>query len=110
MISSKTKAYVTQADDDFIGVRVLNADVSKQLEGLGFTFSCAKNEFRKNILNDDEKAAVLVQLRDMGFAFSDGREWCPSEVFQYFRDRGLVSGSFIRISWYDPDSYQVSTV
>lgn len=45
MLSSKTKAYVTQADDDFIGVRVLNADVSKQLEGLGvrvYLYLCKK--------------------------------------------------------------------
>ena len=44
-------------------------------------------------------ARLAAQLRDLGIAFSYGRDWSPSEVVQQLRDEGLFKGSFNEISW-----------
>ena len=47
----------------------------------------------------EEMATLAGALRALGIAFSAGREWCPSEVVQGLRDRGLLEGEFTEIFW-----------
>ena len=59
------------------------------------------------VRDDAAKAKAFHALRDLGLAFVAGREWCPAEVFGHLRDKGLLSGPFLRIAWTQPGSCRV---
>lgn len=60
-----------------------------------------------NDYSQEDRIKLIQKLRDLGFAFSFGRDWAPSEIFELFRDKGLVSGSYKRISWTGPNKYVI---
>lgn len=53
--------------------------------------------------SQEECVRLLEKLRSLGLAFSYGRDWAPSEIFEYYREKGLLSGSYKRISWTGPN-------
>ncbi|UTA46851.1 hypothetical protein L1F30_11835 [Simiduia sp. 21SJ11W-1] len=91
-------SYVDKADLDKVKVYADDKDVSNKLIQLGFK-KIDKNQFEINASNNLEKANIFEKLRAIGVLFSDGKEWCPSEVFEHLRDLGLINGKFKRISW-----------
>ena len=103
-------AYVTKADRNQITVNSITGALDAQLQGLGFTFDSTLSMFVKGISDISEKTRVFSELRDQGVAFSDGRGWCPSELFEYFREQNLLSGKFKRISWQDLQNFTVKEV
>jgi hypothetical protein len=58
----------------------------------------------------EEQALVFNTLRNHGVCFSYGRDWSPSELFQYFREQKLITGSFKEISWRTPDEYIIREI
>ncbi len=38
--------------------------------------------------------AMLAELRDLGYAFLEGGEWSPAQLFRGGRDRGRLQGPF----------------
>lgn len=103
------QAYVTKSDSDFVRVKILDAKIKKKLISIGFTDDIDLNEYKITTPNDEIKAGVFNQLMDLEVYFSDGREWCPAEVFEYLRDKGLLIGNFTMISWTAPDKYFITT-
>jgi hypothetical protein len=103
------QAYVTKSDSDFVRVKILDAKIKEKLIGIGFTNDIDLNEYKIITPNDEKKAGIFNQLRDLEVYFSDGREWCPAEVFEYLRDKGLLIGNFTMISWTAPDKYFITT-
>lgn len=97
----KIAGYVIQADTNDIKVIVTDKRVEKILREYGFK----KNENNELVYASDgeeEKAIAFNLLNKNNIAFSAGREWCPSEVFEYLREKGLVIGSYRRIAWVNP--------
>lgn len=55
---------------------------------------------------DEQLARRLVFLRNLGLPFSGAPHgWPPAEVFADLRERGLVSGSFLEITWARPGQH-----
>ncbi|MHC8365315.1 hypothetical protein ACYZT9_05390 [Pseudomonas sp. ZT5P21] len=102
------QAYVTKSDSDFVRVKVLDAKIIEKLIGIGFTNDIDLNEYKIITPNDENKAGIFNQLRELEVYFSDGREWCPAEVFEYLRDKGLLIGNFTMISWTAPHKYFIT--
>ena len=75
----------------------------------GNAYDVDLNEYKIATLGDEKKAEIFNKLRDMDVYFSDGREWCPSEVFEHLRDTGLLSGKFTMISWAAPSEFFITT-
>lgn len=51
-------------------------------------------------IDDVEKRSALFQkLMEIGTLFSNGRDWSPSEIVRYYRDKGLIKGDYLRIVW-----------
>lgn len=98
-------AYVQQADGSTVQVVVLDAGVLVALHTLGFQGQAST--LRAEVGDDIGKARLFAGLRDLGVAFSAGREWCPAEVFAWLRDRGLLEGPCLRIAWTGPQQYYV---
>lgn len=103
------QAYVEKSDSDFVRIKIIDAKIKEKLIGIGFTNDIDLNEYKITTPNDEEKAGVFNQLRDLEVYFSDGREWCPAEIFEHLRDKGLLLGNFTMISWTTPDKYFITT-
>lgn len=101
-------AFVTLADSDFIRVKLLDNSRVDNLLKLGFIFDNESLEYKIIVNNDHDKARVFDELRCLDVSFSGGKEWCPSEVFEYLRDQGLLRGNFRKISWMQPNKYHVT--
>ncbi|MDT9583340.1 hypothetical protein RS982_18790 [Stenotrophomonas indicatrix] len=100
-------AYVRQADGNCIKVMLLNDRPRAALKALGF--SAGEGDTLTLPATDDAaKAAVFTRLRDLGVAFSAGREWCPADVFEHLRDRGLLAGPYLRLGWHTPQQLTVA--
>lgn len=100
-------AYVTQADGHRIEVRLLNGRLRAALQALGFTADEGDTLTLPVVADDAAKAAVFIRLRDLGIAFSTGREWCPAEVFEHLRAAGLLQGGYLRVAWRAPQQFTV---
>lgn len=99
--------YVRIADDDDVVVYSMDDSLSNELKSLGFK-EISLDEYSMHVNDDDEKAKIFSRLQELEVCFSAGREWCPSEVFEYLRDAGLVNGLYRRISWSSPNEYNVT--
>lgn len=105
---NEISGYVIRIDKEMVVVAKDMAAAVKLVK-LGFSCSTEQNSYLLPLKNDQEKYALIEALRDEGFAFSDGNGWSPSEVVDYERDQGHVSGKFLRISWQSPNSHAVTS-
>lgn len=110
LIVQNVDAYVVKADGEQIMVFSMSGALDARLKQWGFTFDPGPSAYVKSVSEISEKAKIFSSLRDDGVAFSDGREWCPSELFEYFRGQNLLSGKFKRISWQDPQNFIVAEI
>lgn len=61
-------------------------------------------------IDDVEKRAALFQkLMEIGTLFSNGRDWSPSEIVRYYRDKGLIKGYYLRIAWRNEQDFDITT-
>lgn len=108
MSDSLPAAYVAMADGEMIRLIVSPSREAKSLTRLGF---CAVNSergaYERGVSSLQEKADVFSKLRDLGIAFSRGREWSPAEVFESLRDDGLIVGAFNEVAWSGPGDWTV---
>lgn len=82
------------------------ADTVSKLGGKFPLFSRAKAELPYR--TEAKLHQILQKLRDDGFAFVGGPAgWPPAEVFEDLREKGKVSGDFLEIVWFDPETTSV---
>ncbi len=106
VVSSCLPPYVFQASGNQVVVKVIDERTLVFLRTLGFV-AAKESGYELAIKSEQEKANIFSQLRDFGFCFASGKEWNPCEVFEYLRDKKLVSGSFKEISWKQPYSWKI---
>ncbi len=99
--------YVTKADTKKIKVIVINSNIEKDLLNYGFVVEQAK-EYSYGCLDENDKAEIFSKLNDLNIAFSTGREWSPSEVYEYLREKGILKGSYKRVAWISPQEFKVT--
>ncbi len=85
------------------GYTVQNAKNSQKFR----YFSTGPNDFEFTVYSDAEKAQILKKLQKKGICFSGGYGWSPCEVFDYLRDKKLLSRSFKEIVWQGPNEWVV---
>lgn len=100
-------AYVAKADGKEVRVYSDDETIEVDLNRLGFNFDSQTQMYIKLVGGIPEKANLFSELRDLGVCFSDGREWNPGELFEYFREQGLVGGKFKKISWQSSKDFTV---
>jgi hypothetical protein len=106
----KLNAFVAKADGKQVRVYSVNSSLDSELISLGFKHDQELSMYVKDTANLSTKAALFARLRDLDVCFSDGKEWCPSELFEYFREQNLLHGKFKRVSWTAPNSYRIIEV
>ncbi|SDH11011.1 hypothetical protein [Pseudomonas abietaniphila] len=110
MMNGQLKAFVEKADDDVIRLNMLDPNIYQSVASLGFLAGAEPGILTVVTTDDAHKAKVFEALQAMDVAFSDGKEWCPAEVFEFLRDMNLISGKFIRVSWSKPGDYHLAVV
>lgn len=93
--------YVVDAGGDEVVIKVGRCSLVDELLALGFV-EISDGVVKKRVVSDQEKAEIFTKVRDIGLAFSIGPGWSPSSVFEELRDRQLVRGKYMRISWSGP--------
>lgn len=98
-------SYVEWIQDHRITIYCNDKDKSKKikiLKGKRKFFS-----FKYWIINyrdEYELAKILASLRNENFFFGfDEHGWSPSGIFQYLREKGMLTGKFIEIFWRGKD-------
>lgn len=100
--------YVEQADGDDIRLCLLDERQAAALHDLGFLPGPTSTTLSRSCPEAQDKARVFAQLQQLGWAFAAGREWSPAEVFEHWREQGLLHGSYRRLAWVGPNDPQLS--
>lgn len=105
---SKVEAFVSEAASARIVVQVMDEKVLGVLKNMGFTLENGeKLVVITSASSQEAKAEMLSKLRDCGICFSGGPDWSPSEVFEYLRDCGLLTGRYRKVIWRGPSQMEV---
>ena len=91
----------------FISIKSVNVSLIKKLKKIGFRFNIFHTKCKKKINSEQELIALFQMLRDLDICFAIGKEWSPSEMFEFYREKGLISGKYNQISWIGKKKYLI---
>jgi hypothetical protein len=77
-----------------------------QLSSLGLNLIADGDQIAASHSQTDDltMAQIAIGLRDLGFYFSDGRDWSPKAFLHHLRDAGLLGGAVPVIFWTEPNN------
>lgn len=75
------------------------------LEALGFLPEI--NQFVREIVDDADRQALVLELIRMDALFAAGRDWSPSELVDFYREKGIISQGYRTVAWTSPESYSI---
>ena len=97
--------YVVEASSSQVVVKAPHVGLQDALAAMGFEYrNDESGTYAINVGGDREKAALFDRLRVQEFCFAAGPGWSPAEIFERFRDEGLLQGAYRRIAWRSPGS------
>lgn len=105
---NKITGFVTRIDSEVVVIAEA-MEAAIKLSNMGLLGGSEQHSYFVSPIRDQEKYVLIEKLRDEGFAFSGGSGWSPSEIVEYERGQGHVSGNFLRISWQSEKSYTVTS-
>lgn len=115
------------ASDDMMNEKLKDKVVAIELAGNNILIANDNDNFKNELISigfekvepyysismptdDVEKRAVLFQkLIEIGTLFSNGKDWSPSEIVRYYRDKGLIRGDYLRIAWRNKQDFNITT-
>ncbi|WP_299599175.1 hypothetical protein [uncultured Microbulbifer sp.] len=103
---SDISGFVTRIDTNVVVIPE-DSQSSRKLLKIGFSLCPEPGSYIFSPKDDGDKYSLIERLRDEGFAFSGGAGWSPSEVVDYARDQGYVSGKFLRVTWFSQGSRNI---
>lgn len=106
MVIPDNEMVVIDVAGDYARVQTTNSAHRQSLVRMGFVEEYDRLSLPLKDKND--RAKVVQMLIGFGALFSDGRDWSPAELVAYYRELGLVSGSYRVITWRNPNDYFVS--
>lgn len=94
---------------DIAGARlrvIPDGDVhSAQLTELGFNRE--QEQMVRDVIDEADRLAVIHRLIELNALFSRGRDWSPSELLEYYKEKGVVLPPYRTVAWVGPDSYVI---
>jgi len=55
----------------------------------------------------DELFYIFTTFQKHKVPFSSGKNWPPCEVFEYYRDRSMLKGKYLKIYWTRPRRFYI---
>jgi hypothetical protein len=94
---------------DIAGNRALIAcdrpDQYANLVKIGFV--AEGGQMARKISDVADRQMIVRVLIEMGAIFSNGRDWCPSALVDFYRDQGAITTGYRMISWKNSDEYSI---
>ena len=89
-------------------LKLNNSDggVIATLTSMGFVWDGPN--LTKPIMDKTEREELVRKLILLKALFAGGPDWSPAQLVEYYREQGLVNGSFLRIAWKSPDEYLIA--
>ena len=104
-VMPRNSIIVSDIAGNTLKLRVLGDDSIKKMKVIGFLHS---DDFMvKTVANENEKLDLIKELVKADALFSFGYGWYPSEVMDFYREKGIYKGKYKVISWSDPNHYQI---
>lgn len=98
---------------ELAGNNILIANDNDYFKSMLFSFGFEKVGRYYSIsisTKDVDKRAYLIQkLIEIGALFSAGKDWSPSEIAGYYREKGLIEGRYFEISWRNKQDFYITT-
>lgn len=79
---------------------------SAQLTQLGFHHE--HDQMVREVVDEADRLAVIHHLIELDALFSRGRDWSPSELLEYYKEKGTVLSPYRTVAWVGPDSYVIN--
>lgn len=96
------RPYVSFAGSDFISIDFVYRKKYKLfLEKMGFSKEKSNSHNYSKDCTYEEMIKLFQILNDNGFAFSCGKEWNPADLYEYYREQGLLNGKFRKVFFID---------
>ena len=110
MVNEKLKDKVVAIELAGNNILLANDNNNFKNELIGIGFEKVEPYYSISVPTDDiEKRAVLFQkLIEIGTLFSYGKDWSPSEIVEYYRDKGLIRGDYLRIAWRNKQDFAIT--
>jgi hypothetical protein len=80
---------------------------SAQLSELGFHRE--QDQMVREAVDETDKLAVIHRLINLNALFSRGRDWAPSELLEYYKEKGVVLAPYRTVGWVGPDNYTIES-
>ena len=101
-IKMKIPTYIEWIQDTNIYIRVNDRYSKRMIRNLGAHKVFLKRLWKISLVDKKDITRILCTLRDNNIAFSSGREWPPSEIFEELREKNLLRGKYTKIYWSSP--------
>ncbi|MFJ5510540.1 hypothetical protein [Pectobacterium jejuense] len=80
-------------------------DLTNKVKSLGFFNSCG---FMTEVVKGgSDKLDLIRELVKLDALFLFGYGWYPSEVMEFYKEKGLYTGKYKIILWSEPGHYQI---
>lgn len=87
--------------------RVLCEDPTGRASLVALGFYWENDKWVRPIADDQDRINIINALIDLKALFSCGRDWSPSELVDYYHERGAVPNGYRMITWTSPDKYLI---
>lgn len=104
----KDKVIVTELAGDNILIVNDNDNFKDKLFSLGLEKVGRYYSISTPVKDVEKRADLIRKLIGIGALFSDGKNWSPSEIVSYYRDKGLIEGHYIRIAWRNKQDFNIT--
>ncbi|WP_174970760.1 hypothetical protein [Burkholderia lata] len=81
------------------------AAVAEVLMRLGFAQH--GDRWKRKIVDDHDRRALVAALVDLDALFSAGRDWSPQALVEYYREIGVIRKDYRSIAWRGPAQYVI---
>lgn len=85
-----------------------NDNFTKELIAMGFV----KNEkyYTLDLPTSDvaKRVTLIKKLIAMDALFSNGKDWAPSKLVDYYKEIGLIDSKYYMISWKGKDDFDIA--
>jgi hypothetical protein len=62
----------------------------------------------RRIVDQADRQELIRKLISFKALFVGGEGWSPADLVEYYREKGLVTGTYLKIIWRSPEEYEIT--
>lgn len=80
---------------------------NKELIAMGFIKKGKYYTLNLPVKDITQRVTLIKKLIALEALFSDGKDWSPSELVDYYKEMGLIDNKYYKISWKGKDDFHI---